>query len=209
MTGEVRRSKLEASEIRGARKQPIGMSPYSARALPFLTAIAENIFVSQDARNWIIQGTPAATDYTDAEVLIDEQRALRCRGRAPKQPFWANYWCGRDRHCTCRIEGSRALESDAIFFFRNHHGRVLAVHVEFKCRGEQFLFGQPEAYPLRAACFARTHQQRPKVNAHDDWVTVIFCDKASLGEPRLSNFQRIITHDEAAQILARYPLMTV
>ena len=77
------------------------------------------------------------------------------------QPFWANYCCGRDSRCTSRIEGSKGLESDAIFFFRNSSHRVLAVHVEFKHPNEPFGFGQPDAYPLRAACFTKTHLERP------------------------------------------------
>src|SRR5690606_18668914 len=117
----------------------------------------------------------------------DEQRATRWATKRTKQPFWANYWCELDRRCTCRIDGSKALETDAIFFFRNSAMRTLAVHVEFKHPKETFGFGQPEAYPLRAACFAKTHHKRRAVNAHDDWSTVIFCDARSLVDSRLSN----------------------
>jgi hypothetical protein len=113
--------------------------------------------------------------------------------------------CGRDNRCTCRIEGSKGLESDAIFFLRNSSDRVLAVHVEFKHKNEAFSFGQPEAYPLRAACFARTHHERQTLNAHHDWATVIFCGAESLRDQRLSCFQRVITHGEAARMIRAYP----
>jgi hypothetical protein len=83
--------------------------------------------------------------------------------------------------------------------------RVLAVHVEFKRQNEAFGFGQPEAYPLRAACFVNTYHQRPTINAHDDWTTVIFCGAESLLDQRLSNFHRIITHGEARAMIATYP----
>jgi hypothetical protein len=145
--------------------------------------------------------TPAGSS-----VLIDEQRAVRWRRKPTKQPFWANYWCGRDSRCTCRINGSKGLESDAILFFRNSSDRFLAVHVEFKHSNEAFGFGQPEAYPLRAACFAKTHHARRTLNAHDDWTTVVFCGAESLSDQRLSHFQRVITHGEAARVIRAYPI---
>ena len=164
----------------------------------------ERFYVTR-CQDWLIKGTPAAADYIGAGALIDEQRGVRWRKQRTKQPFWANYWCGRDSGCTCRIEGSKGLESDAIFFFRNGSNRVLAVHLEFKHPKEAFQFGQPEAYPLRAACFARTHQERPTLNAHDDWTTVIFCGEDTLIDKRLSYFQRVIIHEEAARMIKTYP----
>jgi hypothetical protein len=153
----------------------------------------------------LIKGTSVAADYRVADVLTDEQRRVRWRLKPTKQPPWANYWCGRDSRCTCRIEGSKGLESDAIFFFRNTHGRVLAVHVEFKHPDQAFGFGQPESYPLRAACFAKTWHERPTLNPHDDWTTVLFCGSECRQDPRLSCFERVITHDEARRAIANYP----
>jgi len=105
----------------------------------------------------------------------------------------------------CRIEGSKGLESDAIFFLRNGLGRILAVHIEFKHPNEPFGFGQSESYPLRAACFMKTHHERPTLNAHDDWATVLFCGVDTLSDHRLANFQRVITHEEAAAMIRGYP----
>lgn len=181
------------------------MPAYSGKAQPYLDAIASNVFASNTARNWLIKDTPAAASYIDADVLVDEQRSVRWQSRPTKQPFWANYWCGLDSACTCRIEGSKGLESDAIFFFRNAAGHILAVHVEFKHPNEAFGFGQPEAYPLRAVCFAATHSQRKTLNPHHDWATVLFCGAEALSDPRLVNFQRVITHREARQWLKGYP----
>ncbi len=198
---------MMAVDQRSKRLQPrmFGMSGYSAKAQPYLDAIAESIFTSIDVRDWVIKGTPHEADYARSEVLIDEQRAVRWLTKPTKQPFWANYHCGRDSRCTCRIEGSKALESDAIFFFQNRLERVLAVHVEFKHPNEAFGFGQPEAYPLRAACFVRTHHERPTLSAHHDWTTVIFCGPESLSDKRLSHFQRVITHEEARKMIRKYP----
>ena len=181
------------------------MPAYSGKAQqPYLDAIAEGVFTSQDVRDWLIGGTPAEANYAGSAVLIDEQRAVRCRKKPTIQTFWANYWCGRDSRCTCRIEGSKGLESDAIFFFRNSD-RVLAVHIEFKHANEAFSFGQAEAYPLSAACFAKTYHERLTLNAHHDWTTVIFCCAESLSDRRLSYFHRVVTHGEAARMLRTYP----
>lgn len=181
------------------------MTAYSSKAQPYLDAIAAGIFTSMKVRDWLIKGTPVEANYLGSDVLLDEQRHVRWHKRRTKQPFWANYWCGRDSRCTCRIEGSKGLESDAIFFFRNRAQRVLALHVEFKHTNEAFGFGQPEAYPLRAECFVRTYSARSTVNPHHDWATVIFCGEGSLIDGRISYFQRIITHGEAAEMISGYP----
>lgn len=181
------------------------MTDYSAKAQPFLDAIAEGVFTSQDIRDWLIAGTPHQVNYVGSVALTDDQRAVRWKSKPTKQPYWANYWCGRDSRCTCRIEGSSGLESDAIFFLRNALGRVLAVHVEFKHTHEPFGFGQPEAYPLRAACFSSTYRERPTLNPHQDWSTVIFCGADALQDKRLSAFQRVIIHAEAARMIQAYP----
>ena len=181
------------------------MPSYSEKAQPFLDAIAAGVFASQACRDWLIQGTPAAAEYTGAAVLTDEQREVRWRKKATLQPYWANYWCGRDSLCTCRIEGSKGLESDAIFFYRNDAAQVLAVHVEFKHTREAFQFGQPEAYPLRAKCFSETHKSRVTLNAHQDWTTVLFCDPRTAESEHTKFFQRVITHSEASKMIHAYP----
>lgn len=181
------------------------VAAYSQKAQPFLNAIADGIFTSVEVRNWLIAQTNAASSYKSAAILIEEQKAVRWHKKPTLQPFWANYHCGRDADCTCRIVGSKSLESDAIFFLQNGSGRILAVHIEFKHPKEPFGFGQPEGYPMRADCFARTHRERSTLNAHDDWITVIFCDEATLSDQRLSHFERVITHREAAAMIPNYP----
>jgi hypothetical protein len=95
------------------------MPGYSSKPQPYLDAIADGVFTSQEVRDWLISGTPAETSFSGATVLVDEQRVVRWKSKPTKQPFWANYWCGRDTNCTCRLQGSKAIESDAIFFLRN------------------------------------------------------------------------------------------
>ncbi|MTV16754.1 MULTISPECIES: hypothetical protein [Bradyrhizobium] len=179
------------------------MPAYSSKAQPYLDAIANGVFSSEDVRDWLVKGTSAEAEYLGSHVLLEEQRKVRWQMRPTKQPFWANYWCGKDSRCTCRIEGSKGLESDAIFFFRSRSAKVLAVHVEFKHASEAFKYGQPEAYPLRAACFAKKTPMT--INPHHDWTTVLFCGEAALTDERISNFQRVITHDEAADVISGYP----
>jgi hypothetical protein len=181
------------------------MPAYSGKAQPYLDAIAASFFSSQAVRDWIVFGTSAASTYTGAKPLGDEQRDKRWIKGRTKQPFWANYWCGLDRRCICRIPGSKGLESDAIFFMRNQERRVLALHVEFKHPREPFQFGQPESYPRRAACFVKTWKNRSSINEHHDWATVIFCGSDALSDSRMVHFQRIITHEEARKVIAAYP----
>ncbi len=181
------------------------MPGYSEKAQPYLDAIADQVFSDQDFRDWLLKGTHVEAEYLGSEALIDEQRSVRWAKKRTVQPFWANYWCGRDKQCSCRPLDSKALESDAIFFFKSVTHRVLAVHVEFKHGGEKFRPGQPEAYPLRAACFAKTHAERATLNAHDDWTTVIFCGSDALDDTRLDCFERIVTHREAADKIEAWP----
>jgi hypothetical protein len=182
------------------------MVAYSGKAQPYLDAIGAAVLASPVTRDWLLAGTPAEMTYACSTILADDQRNKR---GPTKQPFWANYWCGLDKRCTCRIQDSRSLESDAVFFLRGSSGRTLAMHVEFKHAGEQFGFGQPEGYPLRAACFALTHAQRKSVLPHDDWVTVLFCGEETLSDPRISSFDRIVTHREAALSIPGYPVAAV
>lgn len=181
------------------------MVAYSGKAQPYLDAFAAAFFEAAEFRDWVLSGTQAAAEYTGADVLHDEQRAVRWAKKPTKQPFWANYWCGKDSKCTCRVDGSKGLESDAIFFLRNDAGRVLAVHLEFKHRGESFGFGQAQSYPLRAACFARTHAERKTVNAHDDWVCIVLCGSDAKVDPQLKHFDRAIFHEDVRERYQAFP----
>ena len=181
------------------------MVAYSGKAHPYLDAFAAAVFGDGAFRDWVVSGTRTAPDYTGDDVLIDEQRAVRWAKRQTSQPFWANYWCGKDSRCTCRVPGSKGLESDAIFFPRKTSGRVLAVHLEFKLIGEAVGFGQAASYPLRAACFARTHAARATLNAHDDWICIVLCGAQGLDDPELKHFDRAILHEEVSQRCTAFP----
>jgi len=181
------------------------MPSCSAKAQPYLDAIAYSFFSSGDFRTWLLSGTRHENAYKHAVPLEAEQREVRWKYKPTKQPFWANYYCGRGLACVCQIEGSQSLESDAIFFLRNSEESTLAIHIEFKHPKETLLFGQPEAYPLRAACFARTHDQRKTLNSHNDWTTTLFCGEETLSDPRLNNFEKVVLFDEASRRITRWP----
>ena len=181
------------------------MVAYSGKAQPYLDAIADSFFNCDVFRNWVLEGTRAFGPYSNAKILSEEQKAIRWAGKPTKQPYWANYWCGRDRACTCRLEGSKSLESDAIFFLQNETGRTLAVHIEFKHAFEPFSYGQAEAYPLRAACFVKTHTQRRTLNAHHDWTSVLFCGDEALLDSRLQHFDKVVLHSAAKKMIRAWP----
>ena len=181
------------------------MPAYSGKAQAYLDAIASGVFSSVSVRNFLVAGTHHAETYRDSATLVEEQRAARWRNKATIQPFWANYWCGKDSQCECRIEGSKGLESDAIFFLENALGRRLAIHIEFKHDREAFGYGQAGSYPLRAECFARTHASRAALIPHDDWLTVLFCGDRTSGEAEAMLFQKVISHSQARSILPDWP----
>ncbi len=176
---------------------------YSRRAQPFLDAIAEAVFSGQAVRDWLVAETRHAQVYIGARSLHREQARLRPN---TKQPFYCNYWCGKDSRCTCRVAGSRSLETDAMFFLEAESGRRLGVHVEFKHVSEPLLPGQAEGYPLRADCWARRDKRPGTVVPHDDWLTVIFCGDAETGELAVAPFDRRIGHGEARKMIPGYPV---
>jgi hypothetical protein len=179
-----------------------GGAAYSAKAQPFLDAIAQAAFASRSVQDWLLRDTPHAAHYAGATSLHVAQAAAR---PTTKQPFYCNYWCGRDARCTCRPEGSTGLETDLMLFLGAGEGRRLAIHVEFKHAGEQLRPGQAEAYPMRAACWAGGNYRPGSVMPHDDWLTAIFCGDDECTAPALAPFQRRIGHGEARGMIPGYP----
>ena len=149
--------------------------------------------------------THHAEVYTGAVSLHKQQERLR---PGTKLPFHCTYFCGKDSRCTCRIDGSRSLETDAMFFMEAGSGQRLGVHVEFKHTGELLRPRQAEGYPLRAACWVRRSQCPRIVVPHDDWLTVIFCGDAETQEPTVAPFDRRIGHVEARKVTPGYPAVS-
>ncbi|WP_207182060.1 hypothetical protein [Methylobacterium indicum] len=42
------------------------------------------------------------------------------------------------------------------------------------------------------------------MNPHQDWATVLSCEAETLSDPRVTSFQRIITHAQAAAMIEGY-----
>jgi hypothetical protein len=123
-------------------------------------------------------------------------------------PFGQTIGAGATQIAHVGFKVARQLNPTPFSSFGIHQSdRILAVHVEFKHPTEAFSFGQPEAYPLRAACFVKTHGSRATLNRHHDWATVVFCGPETLTDVRLKSFQRVITHGQAARMLAKYPIL--
>ncbi|MES2333783.1 MAG: hypothetical protein V4551_03795 [Pseudomonadota bacterium] len=171
---------------------------YSPVATGFLEHICLAAFDSQSVRDWLVEGTSKAEEFSGAASLHQEQSERR---GAMKGPFFTNYWWGDRVIGLCRPEGSKACEVDAMLFLEAGTGARLAIHIEHKRAGERFKFGQAEAYPLRAARFADRRFCPPQLVPHDEWMTLIFCDDAELGAEGLAYFERRIGHGEAREML--------
>ena len=178
------------------------MSAYSARAQPYLDALAAAVFAEVHVRDWLVAGTAMEGPYRGAASLHGEQAARR---RPMRQPFYCNYWCGRDRRCTCRVAGARGLETDMMVFLQAPTGRRLGISIEMKAPGDRLKPGQAACYALRAACWCEGRTGYAAIVPHDDWLTAILCPDADLDGPDIAAFDRAIGHGEAARIVTGWP----
>jgi hypothetical protein len=120
-----------------------------------------------------------------------------------KNPYWFNYWCGKDTRCVCRI--GTGIETDILLIFNCASGRRLGVHIEVKRPGERLENGQAESYPHRAACWANPATRPRTVLPHDEFLTMIACGRDAAGDERLGHFDKILFHDEVAKRISIYP----
>ena len=178
------------------------MAGYSNRAQPYLDAIARAAFAEARVRDWLLAGTRHAAGYAGAASPHTAQNALRPN---TKQPFYSNYWCGRDSRCTCRPAGSKGLETDMMLFLEAGSGRRLGLHPEFKAVGEKASFGQAEAYRMRVACWSGGSYRPGSVMPHQDWACVIVCRRVEHPGAELAHFDRVIDHAEAAAMIPGWP----
>ena len=175
---------------------------YGHRAQPMLDSLAQAAFADRALRDWLVAGTRAGAAYKGSASLHAAQAALR---PATRQPFYCNYFCGRDAQCRCRPPGSRGLETDLMLFLQDQGGRVLAVHVEYKHPGERLSSGQAAAYPMRAACWCSGEYRPRTVMAHDDWLTIILCDPDRHPAEELAWFDKVIPHAAMTQHVPGWP----
>ncbi len=182
------------------------MTEYSSLAQPYLDAIGHAVFRDSSVRDWLISGTRVAQAWAGSTSLHDLQKQRR---GSIKQPFWCNYWCGRREEgkekCACSALAGNAKESDVVFFLQNRSGHRLAVHLEFKRKGESLGIGQAETYPRRAACWASGTYRPRSVLPHDDGICAILMEDSLLDNKAYAFFDRRIGHSEAAEFVPGWP----
>src|SRR3954451_17680717 len=105
---------------------------YSESELAYARPVAKALIEDSGFRGWFLSGTKFEVGAVDACPLVEAQSKLR--SRSMKNPFWFNYWCGKDAKCTCRI-GS-GIETDMLIILSFPDERTVALHVEMKRPGD-------------------------------------------------------------------------
>lgn len=177
------------------------MAAYSELELRYARPVANAILESSDFRQWLLAGTKHESGASGARPAGDLQRRLRSPGM--KNPYWFNYWCGKDSRCACRI-GS-GIETDILIMLDYANGRRVGLHIEVKRPGEELGNGQAESYPRRAACWANPNTRPKTVPPHQDFLTMLICGRELSSDERLKHFDKVVFHDDVARRIQVYP----
>jgi hypothetical protein len=177
-------------------------SKYSELELQYARPLATGLIEDPSFRAWLLAGTHYGQLAAEARHDADLQRRTRARP-AMTNPYWFNYWCGKDRDCDCRI--GTAIETDILLIFEAADGERFAVHVEVKRPNEQLGVGQAITYPRRAACWANSATRPSRVPDHSGFVTVLACGSNLAGNPEIGHFDKTVFHDAIAEHLHGYP----
>lgn len=153
-------------------------------------------------RSWMLAGTPYAGVAMDA--THDGALQKRMRGHpGMTNPYWFNYWCGKDRACTCRL--GTAIETDILLVFADDADQSFGVHIEIKRPGDTLGDGQAATYPRRAACWAAAQSRPKRIPEHSGYVTILAGGRNLEGAADIGYFDRVVFHDEIAKHLNEYP----
>lgn len=177
------------------------MINYSDRELKYARPVAGALLENSSFRRWLLTGTKFGPTILAARPVGEIQGARRSPGL--KNPYWFNYWCGKDSRCTCRI--GTGIETDILLIFDCPNDRRLALHIEVKRPGDRLGDGQAESYPRRAACWADPSTRPRPVLPHDDFLTMLVCGRDLKSDRRLKHFDKVIFHDEVAKQISVYP----
>lgn len=177
------------------------MAVYSELELRYARPVAEAMLENPAFRRWLLSETPYEYAYSDAVPLGEEQASLRSRGL--KNPYWFNYWCGKDVQCKCRI--GTGIETDVLIILVSPQARRLAIHVEVKRPGEKLGDGQAESYRRRAACWASAGTRPRTVAPHEEFLTVLLAGRSLAADPRIGLFDKVLFHDEIARLIHSFP----
>lgn len=174
---------------------------YSDLELRYARPVAQAILESGAFRQWFLTGTKYEHSALEARPIGETQ--ARLRSRTMKNPYWFNYWCGKDSRCACRI--GTGIETDILIILDCANRRKLGLHVEIKRPGEKLGDGQAEAYPRRAACWANPETRPKTVPPHEDFLTMLVCGRELKSDVRLQHFDKVVFHEDVAQKINNYP----
>jgi hypothetical protein len=179
------------------------MVAYSQLELNYARPLADGLINNEIFRKWFLAGTRYAYDYSFARPIGKTQSSLR--SPKMKNPYWFNYWCGKDSGCPCRI--GTGIETDILLVLERDNGRRLALHIEIKRPGKGLEDGQAESYPRRAECWLNPNTRPRTVPPHQDFLTIIVCGRDLGSDSRLGFFDKVVFHDEVANQLEANHLM--
>ncbi len=183
------------------------MTEYSSLAQPYLDAIGHAVFRDSSVRDWLISGTRVAQAWAGSTSLHDLQKQRR---GSIKQPFWCNYWCGRREEgkekCACSALAGNAKESDVVFFLQNRSGHRLAVHLEFKRKGESLGIASSRDLSTARCMLGLWNLSAPaRFFLGDDGICSILMEDSLLDNKAYAFFDRRIGHSEAAEFVPGWP----
>jgi len=177
------------------------LAAYSEKELKYARPIANAILERCEFREWLLAGTKYELISKKTIPIGNLQAKLRSPGI--KNPYWFNYWCGKDNNCSPRI--GTGIETDVLLILDCANGRNLALHLEIKRPGETLGNGQAESYPRRAACWANSSTKQKTVWPHQDYLTILVCGRDLSADRNIRYFDKVVFHDEVKQILNDYP----
>jgi hypothetical protein len=163
--------------------------------------VAQAILDSGLFRQWLLAGTKHESSALEARPIGEIQGSLR--SSTMKNPYWFNYWCGKDSKCVCKI--GTGIETDILIILECANDRRLGLHIEVKRPGEKLGDGQAESYPRRAACWTNPDTRPTTIVPHQDFLTMLVCGRDLASDSRLRFFDRVIFHDDLAQRIQVYP----
>lgn len=173
------------------------MASYSDAELRYARPLARALIADPAFRAWFAMD-PVLSNATHDPAL---QSKLRSAGM--KNPYWFNYWCGKDANCACRI-GS-GIETDILLVFKRRDSGCTALHVEVKRAGDRLGNGQAESYPRRAACWKDPSTRPRTVPTHDRTRLILVHGFTLPPVTARQSFDALWNHDEIAQHVPGYP----
>lgn len=173
------------------------MVSYSAIELRYARPLATALIDRPDFRAWF-SGLPELETALHHPQVQSERRSP-----GMKNPYWFNYWCGKDSRCTCRV--GTGIETDILLVFKLAEGLIWALHVEVKRPGDRLGDGQALSYPRRAACLANPQTRPRTVPPHTHWRTILVHEDTISSAAEAESFNVIHFHSRIAEWLSPYP----